>query len=89
MADATNVVERKGVVYPFMKSATAGYMHGNYKEEEYSGICSQIAADCSGPWKHLETVNSYEGGKLQRKVEQMQRDALQKSAKAAKGALER
>ena len=42
-ADSTGVMERKGNVYPFFKSATLGYGYGDKKEDEFDGVCSQVS----------------------------------------------
>ena len=41
-ADTTGVMERKGNVYPFVKSATLGYGYGHKSDEEFDGVCSQV-----------------------------------------------
>ena len=66
----TNTMERKGNVYPYVKSGVLGYGYGHEREEDWDGVCSQIAPDCGGWWGHLETVNKYEGGAITRKAAQ-------------------
>ncbi|TRY78347.1 hypothetical protein TCAL_13572 [Tigriopus californicus] len=75
--DATNVMSRKGAVYPFAKSAALGYGYGDKKADEFDGVCSQVAPDCGDWWSHLKTANEYEGAALPRKT-------LEKSAEIRK-----
>ena len=52
-ADATNVFDRKGAIYPYARAATIGYFKGGGEEDEamerngdeYKGVCNQISDD--------------------------------------------
>ena len=69
VVDATNVMERKGTVYPFVRASTLGYGYGHRRTEDLdTGVCTQIAPDCGGWWSHLETANGYDGGAISRRV---------------------
>jgi hypothetical protein len=64
-----NTLKRKGAVYPWMRSAGLGYFYGAERidaDEDFKGICSQIAPKCGGVWDHLEYANEYDGGKISR-----------------------
>lgn len=70
--DLTDTMSRKGSVYPWVKSGVLGYGYGHRRDdsdEEYKGVCAQIAPDCGDWWSQIETVNSYDGGAITRKVE--------------------
>ena len=44
-----------------------GYTYGGEKNDDFEGVCSQIAPDCEdGMWGHLQTVNQYNGGAMSR-----------------------
>ena len=79
MVDATNVMERKGAVYPFARAAGIGYGLGHKRNDDLpDGVCEQIA-DCTGWWDQLETVNEYDGGSISRRAGQI--DSLERSRK--------
>lgn len=48
-ADATNIFDRKGAIYPYFRAAAIGYSKGGEttarQEDEYTGVCNQITAD--------------------------------------------
>ncbi len=46
--DMTGAVEKKGHVYPFLKSAGMGYAYGHRRDDDFDGVCSQMAPDCGG-----------------------------------------
>ncbi len=71
--DLTNMMERKGNVYPYVKSAGLGYGYGHRKTDEFDGVCSQLAPNCGDWWSHLETVNEYEGPAINRKATEFRR----------------
>lgn len=69
VADATNAVERKGAVYPFVRASTIGYGYGHKRNDDVpDGVCAQLYEDCGGWWSHLSKTNEYEGGGLSRRV---------------------
>jgi hypothetical protein len=71
VVDATDTMNRKGAVYPFMRASSLGYGYGNQRNDDLpDGVCAQIAEDCGGWWDHLETANNYDGGAMSRKVAQ-------------------
>ena len=75
-ADVTNTFDRSKGVYPIFKSSTLGYAYGHKREDEFDGVCSQIAPDCGDMWSHIEKCNGYNCGKLNRRVdEEYTRDA--------------
>ena len=49
LADATNIFDRKGAIYPYARAATIGYMKGGAParrgDDDYSGVCNQISED--------------------------------------------
>ncbi len=65
--DLTGTMEKKGNVYPWVKSAGMGYAYGHKKEDGFDGVCQQMAPDCSSWWDHLETVNEYDGAAISRR----------------------
>ncbi len=40
--DLTGMMEKKGNVYPFVKSAGMGYAYGHEKEDGFNGVCQQV-----------------------------------------------
>ena len=48
-ADATNIADRKGAIYPYVRAATIGYWKGGdtteRQDDEYTGVCNQISED--------------------------------------------
>ena len=80
LTDATNVMDRNGAVYPFIRSGTLGCLYGQRQnrrqDDEESDVCNVLVDTCSDgliDWHHLETVNGYKGGDIQRTI---QRKAL-------------
>ena len=50
MADATNIFDRQGAIYPYARAATIGYMKGgdtvtSRGDDDYTGVCNQISED--------------------------------------------
>jgi hypothetical protein len=82
-ADVTNIMKRRGNVYPLIRAAGIGYYdgstatrrYGEDRQDDYDdngappSLCeTQISDACSGWWSHLETHNNYDGGALSRRV---------------------
>ena len=50
VADATNIFDREGAIYPYARAATIGYWKGGEEtnsrgDDEYAGVCNQISED--------------------------------------------
>ena len=60
-ADATNVMDRQGAIYPYARAATIGYWKGGEPVEredgDYSGVCNQISEDLCA----MDRVSDHKG----------------------------
>ena len=88
LVDATNSMDRSGAVYPFVRSGVLGCLYGNRQnrrqDDEESDVCNVLVESCNDgfmDWNHLETVNNYKGGDIQRTI---QRNALDPDLRTAK-----
>ena len=82
IVDATNVMNKRGVVYPVVKASTLGYTFGrkvlrrsddDYDEDYEDGpfdMCATLYEDCGDWWGHLTKANEYDGGAITRKIEE-------------------
>ena len=70
-ADLSNFMDKYGVVFPIIKALALGAFFGNKhrrQDEEFPGVCAQIAPDCGDWWSHIDTANEYDGGAISRNV---------------------
>jgi len=69
--DFTDVMKRRGGVYPWFRSAGLGYFYGgdikDRQDDGWKGVCAQLAPDCGDDvWDHLAYANEYDGGRIGR-----------------------
>ena len=69
-ADTTDIMDRRGNIYPLAKAAGLGYGIGHKKmvwteDEEPKGCCTaQIGPDCGDFWSHVAEYNKYNGAQM-------------------------
>ena len=74
-SDVTNLMDKKGVIFPIFKAIFLGSMFGNKhrRQDGEEGICGSTYSDCGSWWDHLDTANQYDGGRLGRTVAEERR----------------
>ena len=77
-SDVTGMLDKYGVIFPIVKALFLGSMFGNKHrrqdgEDGGGGVCVNEYADCGSWWDHLNTANSYDGGRLSRTVAEERR----------------
>jgi len=62
LVDYTDIMDTKGPIYPFIRSATLGYGYGDEVDDrdgDFEGVCKNLGNKCpDSMWDHLETANT-------------------------------